>query len=97
VTYIDRDLFGEPIANPEAAQTASLRKRRIGYADRPGTGPKGKRCYCCARAIRMESSAGILWRCEITVQLWQRPNSDIKPGAPACASWESKQYEKRRF
>lgn len=80
------DLLGVPL-NPPA------RARKIGYAARPGSGPKGKRCNMCKHAMRMTSATRRAWKCAAQVAQWDdTAATDIKPGAPACSEWERRNF-----
>lgn len=86
----ETDLLGEPLA--------PLRKdgmrRKTGYAARPGTGPKGQRCNTCTHAQLMRSATRRAWKCAAVTHAWDdTPESDIKPGAPACKEWERKHFK----
>lgn len=87
------DLFGEPL--PAAVVRHKAAKRSIGYASRPGTGPKGQRCYSCKFAHRVAEAGRHAWKCEHRAAVWDRPESNIKPGAPSCREWERKPYVRR--
>lgn len=83
------DLFEAPCVAPPPVP------RRIGYAARPGTGPKGQRCNTCISSQRVTNCGCHSWKCERMAVLWVRGEaSDIKPGAPACSEWERKPYPK---
>lgn len=89
--HIDRDLFGEPIA----AATALPRVRKIGYAARPGTGPRNQRCNTCAHCIPVMQEGRRGRKCELVAPLWTTTaETDVKHNAPACRLWERKSYEK---
>ena len=86
---ITRDLFGTPL--PPREQRI---RRRIGYADRPGTGPKGQRCNTCSHCIKIDQPGHEGLKCELSAPLWNRLGSVIKGNAPACSYWERKTYPK---
>lgn len=93
----ETDLFGEVLASSKTPRAGQPRK--VGYAARPGTGPKNQRCYTCAQAMRVThvSSGVSSWKCTAVSHLWEQPHSDIKPGAPACREWQRKQFAKLPF
>lgn len=85
----DRDLFGAPIA----AAAALPRVRKIGYASRPGTGPKGQRCNTCRYCIVVAQHGQRTRKGEIVAAKWSTsPETDIKHNAPACRDWQRKPY-----
>lgn len=84
---IERDLFGRQIVTPSAG------RRRFGYADKPGTGPKGQRCNTCRFCI-LVCPVNRVRKCEIMGRRWDIPGSDIKQNAPACSFWQRRLYEK---
>lgn len=83
----ETDLFGEviPVRAPDA-------RRKISYAARPGTGPKGQRCNTCVHGQRVLSRGVRSWKCELRAAVWDQFGSDIKPGAPACREWQRKPF-----
>lgn len=88
------DLFGQPIPAP-----STLRKdgkaRKIGYAARPGTGPRGQRCNTCIYCIPVEYQGHVSRKCQITAATWTPSSAtDIKHNAPACSEWERKPFRK---
>lgn len=88
----DTDLFG--VALPLSGQ---LRKdgrlRKIGYAAKPGTGPKGKRCNTCVNYGQIKHADRITPKCQLMSAAWTHgPESDIHPNAPACAEWTRKPF-----
>jgi len=86
----ETDLFGEPLPSP-AVYRKDGRLRKVGYAARPGSGPKSQRCNTCARCIRVEASGQYSYKCELVASAWTRgAQTDIKPNAPACREWERK-------
>lgn len=81
------DLLGVPIGDLPHG-------RKIGYAARPGTGPKRQRCNTCKHAMRMTSATRIAWKCTVKVAVWDDTlATDIKPSAPACSEWLRRPYE----
>lgn len=86
----DTDLFGVPIAVPRKTSGG----RRIAYASRPGTGPKGQRCNTCAHCMVMQRAGKRARKCEIVAAAWTSgPETDIKHNAPACRDWQRRKYE----
>lgn len=83
----EKDLFGDPV-DPSRAE----RVHRIGYAARPGTGPKSQRCATCMSCIAVLSNAVRSFKCQIMAKIWDRPSSDIKPNAPACSEWSRRPF-----
>ena len=89
------DLFGVRIP-PPAAYRKDGRLRRKGYAARPGTGPKGQRCYSCQHCMRTVHDGVRSHKCHLVASRWTHGGeSDIKHGAPACRDWARKQYSKK--
>lgn len=91
------DLLGESIPSPEA-----LRKdgqlRKIGYADRPGSGPKKQRCGTCIFLQRCLHLGNESHKCELMAPIWNyRPETDVSPRAPACSKWESRPFTKIKY
>jgi hypothetical protein len=73
--------------------TKSGMPRKIGYAARPGSGPKNRRCNTCVHAQRVRSGTRISWKCDIVSYLWDDTDrTDIKPAAPACSEWTRKPF-----
>jgi hypothetical protein len=72
-----------------AAPSASFRrKRRNGYAGRPGSGPKGETCKSCKNHARIRLSKTI-HKCELMREHWTGSyGTDVKVAAPACRHWE---------
>lgn len=85
----DTDLLGHPIP-PPAIQAV----RRIGYAARPGTGPKGQRCNTCAHCIKITQHRQPARKCELKAPIWTTSaETDVKHNAPACRFWQRKKWE----
>ena len=80
------DLAAGPMLTP-AQRKHMARKRSTeqrGYADRPGTGPKGETCKTCAHIARFRKFR----KCELTRAAWTHgPRTDILANAPACSKW----------
>lgn len=79
VTY--KNLLGETV-------THTLRGKHYveprGYADHPGTGPKGETCATCQHCIRFRRWS----KCELAQWKWTGGRgSDILARAPACKLW----------
>jgi hypothetical protein len=87
---VARDLFGSPL--PEAQQP---RLRKIGYAARPGTGPKKSRCVQCLSCIKITNPGEEGYKCERAARVWDRPGSYIKPNAPACLHFSRRPFAKK--
>lgn len=86
-----RDLFGNPL--PPAEQPA---RRKIGYAAKPGSGPKKARCLQCVHFVRVTNPGEEANRCELTAKVWDKPGSTIKANAPACLYWRRRPFDKMR-
>jgi hypothetical protein len=87
------DLLGEPL--PAAHQ---IRKdggrRKVGYAARPGSGPKGQRCANCAHCSKVLHKGYESRKCERMAHAWTHGSeTDIKPNAPACRQWERRPFK----
>lgn len=90
--HVARDLFGEPLP-PVAARRRDGKFRKIGYADRTGTGPKGQRCATCKFAQKVTQRGEFTHKCELMALVWAHgPASDINLRAPACSKWERKPF-----
>lgn len=88
---MERDLFGHPIAAP-----ARKPGGRIGYAARPGTGPKGQRCNTCAHFQRVVQDGRKAAKCELAARVWSAgERSDVKHNAPACRDWQRREWRKQ--
>lgn len=86
------DLFGAPISAPAKPRP----QPSLGYAARPGTGPKGQRCNTCRHCMLVSADGQRVRRCELTAPKWDRgAQMDIKHNAPACKHWERKEYAKK--
>lgn len=91
---IARDLFGEPIP-PVAALRRDGKFRKIGYADKPGTGPKNQRCGNCIQAERVVHRGEFTHKCKLMLHVWENTApSDINLRAPACSKWQRKPYQR---
>lgn len=85
----DVDLFGAPIAHPEDLRKDG-RRRKVGYAARPGSGPDGRRCSSCKHYGRIKSldEGTITTKCQLMAHVWtSEADSDIHPNAPACREY----------
>ena len=90
----ETDLFGVAIP-PAAAYRKDGRLRRNGYASRPGTGPRGLRCYSCQHCQSVQHGGIRSHKCGRIAARWTyEAETDIKHSAPACRDWERKQYGK---
>jgi len=62
-----------------------------GYADHPGTGPKGETCKTCRHRMQMAGSSQRWNKCEKARWKWTGGRgSDILASAPACRLWEDR-------
>jgi hypothetical protein len=97
VTRPEIDLLGEPIPAPAVFRKDGGR-RKIGYAAKPGTGPKGKRCIQCKMIQRVLSKGVTSHKCELAAPIWSDdPATDIKPNAPACSCFERRDFQRKVF
>lgn len=90
----DRDLFDQPVPHPSFFRKDG-RRRKFGYADRPGTGPKGQRCGNCrfSHCVLVDGQRSL--KCEIMARYWSYTSlTDIQPRAPACSHWQRKPFQK---
>lgn len=95
---METDLFGVPLAAAATHRPPSAPVRKIGYAARPGTGPKGQRCNTCRLAQRVTHREERSWKCEVMAGIWHLgAASDIVPGAPACSEFERKPFRAESF
>lgn len=86
------DLLGQPLPSPGQIRRDG-RPRKIGYAARPGSGPKGKRCSGCAHFGRITHDGRITPKCQLMSAVWTHgPESDIHPNAPACSEWARRPF-----
>lgn len=89
-----KDLFGRGVRiDPDAPMRPKPKRKPTqprGYADRPGTGPKGETCKTCRHYTRTATRSGKEFRkCLLMRAAWTHgPGTDIKAGAPACQKWE---------
>ena len=89
MTGLQLSLFCDLVAEA----TAVRRERKIGYAARPGTGPKGQRCNTCSHCMLVECRGVVSRKCQIMARHWTPSSAtDIKHNAPACSEWERKPY-----
>ncbi len=92
MSVICRDLFGEPIA-AAAALRKERRRRKVGYADKPGSGPKGKRCGNCKHCSVVVHRGQRSKKCDLMAHAWTHSDeTDIHPQAPACKQWERRPF-----
>jgi hypothetical protein len=85
-----RDLLGNEISNEEALR---ILKRKApqpnGYAQPPGSGPKGETCKTCKHLARIRYSKTYL-KCALIKEGWTHgTGTDVKAKAPACRLWEA--------
>lgn len=60
-----------------------------GYADTPGTGPKGETCKSCKHLARVSHAKDYL-KCGLMRPHWTGGvKTDIRAGWPACSKWEA--------
>lgn len=86
------DLFGQPIPAPAAFRKDGA-PRKIGYADRPGSGPKKQRCGTCLHPQRILHEGVVSFKCELMTHVWDHSaNTDIQLRAPACSRWVRKPF-----
>lgn len=91
---IDTDLFGQPLPSPTTLRKDGGR-RKIGYAARPGTGPRSQRCSTCSHFQRVVHQGEHAAKCERMTHVWDHDSAtDIKPNAPACSEWDRKPWKK---
>lgn len=91
-----RDLLGQPIPPPAYFRNDGA-LRRIGYADRPGTGPKGQRCGTCIHAHLCVHLGAASHKCELMTAVWNYSTAtDINIRAPACSHWQRKPFSPSR-
>jgi len=84
------DLFGDPLPVPTVLRKDGGR-RKIGYAARPGSGPRSQRCSTCKHCMRVLHKGAHSFKCERMTHVWtHRTETDVKPNAPACQEWERK-------
>lgn len=89
---IARDLLGEPIPAVPARKDGKMRK--IGYADKLATGPKGQRCGTCIHAERVVHRGEFSHKCKLMTHVWAHTAaSDISLRAPACSKWSRRPYD----
>lgn len=94
--HVEKDLFGQPI-KPHAPARASRGVRKVGYAARLATGPKGQRCGTCISAMSVTHKGRKSHKCQLMAVAWTHgEETDINLRAPACRLWERKLFEKRR-
>jgi hypothetical protein len=92
----DTDLFGVRIPPPATYRKDGLLRRR-GYAARPGTGPKGARCFSCKHCVKVQHDGIQSHKCELIADRWTYDAAtDIKHNAPACRDWMRRQYPRER-
>jgi hypothetical protein len=88
------DLLGDPIPPPTHFRKDGVR-RKIGYADRPGTGPKGERCGTCLHLQRCVHLGNTTHKCEIMAAIWNySTDTDVHLQAPACSHWVRRPFER---
>lgn len=94
--HAETDLFGQPIPGAHLVRKDGGR-RKIGYAARPGTGPKGKRCALCANCESVLHKGSRSLKCRLVAHRWTHgAETDIHPNAPACREWQPKPFKATR-
>lgn len=89
----EKDLFGQPMPAPAMIRKDGGR-RKVGYAARPGSGPKGHRCATCRHAERVTSKGVASIKCALMAHAWTHgAETDISLRAPACRQWERKVFQ----
>ena len=87
------DLFGQPIIGMPPQNRFEKKKRNEtprGYADVPGTGPKGETCKSCKHFRRIEC-AKVYFKCALLESKWTGGfKTDIRAKSPACSKWNAK-------
>jgi hypothetical protein len=92
VIHEGTDLLGQPLPPPETIRKDG-RRRKIGYAARPGTGPRRQRCGTCKFASRVVHHDEVTHKCELKAHLWRHDaTTDINLRAPACSEWSAKPF-----
>ena len=93
MTAVLIDLLGEPLPAPHHLRKDGGR-RKIGYAARPGTGPKGQRCQTCAHHQRVTHRGISTFKCSLMDHAWTHSSeTDISLRAPACRKWERRPFK----
>lgn len=88
------DLFGHPMPSQELFRKDG-RRRKIGYAARPGSGPRRQRCRTCKSCMAVLSKGVRSHKCEVMAKIWSDdPATDIKPNAPACREWATRPFNR---
>lgn len=90
---IQHDLFGHPI-KPQVVIRKGGGLRKIGYAAKPGTGPRNKRCCLCVNYEHITHSKGTTPKCHLMADKWtEGSETDIHPNAPACSLFQPKPFK----
>lgn len=83
-----KELISYRTASGKVVETVKRGKHYIeprGYADKPGTGPKGETCGSC------KHRTGRFPKCLLIEGSWTRTRrTDILVRAAACSKWEAK-------
>lgn len=89
-----KDLVSYRTASGKVVEAVKRGKHYVeprGYADKPGTGPKGETCGSCKHKTYAGSTAGSYPKCRLNEARWTRTRrTDILVGAAACSKWEAK-------
>ncbi len=89
---VERDLFGHPLKSESKRSGV----RKIGYAAKLATGPKGQRCGTCSHAQAVTHKGRKSHKCEVVAMAWTPgEETDINLRAPACHHWERKPFVKK--
>ena len=63
-----------------------------GYADKPGTGPKGETCGSCRHLCRAGTGGKRFPKCVLTEAAWTSTRrTDVLVRAAACSKWQAKE------
>ena len=90
---IETDLLGMPLPAPEFLKKDGGR-RKIGYAARPGTGPKRQFCRTCKHSEKVLHHGEHTLKCGRMAHAWTHGrDTDIKPNAPACSEWARRDFK----
>lgn len=86
------DLLGHPLPQPSVVRKDG-QLRKVGYAARPGTGPKRQRCGNCEHLARVLHRGETSHKCALMAHAWTHSSAtDVHRQAPACSEWERKIY-----
>ena len=89
---IETDLLGEPLPSSDAFRKDGGR-RKVGYAAKPGTGPKRQFCRTCAHAENVLREGHRSLKCGRMAHVWTHGSeTNVVPNAPACRQWERRPF-----